>query len=455
MTTNKAKKISQQLKNKKIGKWLIGDYINNGKSALVCKCFFAKKTYAIKIFDKELVEEFGEDDIKMRVERQIQIKDKHHPNLVKIFDGGKCSNTGFYFIIMEFLDQPNLSQEIVRIPRDRIKAIIKQLVKAVLFLQKHKIYHRDIKPDNISISTDYKKVILLDLGVIKPMIPDNDSSYQKKFLGTLQYSPIEYFLATVDDAEGWKAVTYYQIGAVLYDLIERKQMFAEYKHQWGRLSHAVLTIEPEFSAVDVPAELIHLAKKCLIKDKSLRLKIVKWDDFKFRTNEQNNIGEIKKRIQDLTEMKREMKNIENVDLEKNLHKLQKSFENVFMKVCKGNKNVPPFLLQPLLSKQVLEMLVSFDSSEDFALYHPLSIRYRFRILEQIKPVVEIDCAAILADVFPSYEKPKLYSIIYNDVFDEAKFETVFEKSFYSIYDKAIGITGKLVKNIEINLKEKI
>ena len=124
--------------------------------------------------------------------------------------------------------------------------------------------------------------MLLDLGVIRAIANpgDTDDHDAKQFVGTLQYSPPEFLLRTEEDSiNGWRAVTFYQLGAVLHDLIERKTIFSYAFDPYARLVNAVQQDRPDFTATDVPLDLISLAERCLVKDPTARLDLVSWNDF--------------------------------------------------------------------------------------------------------------------------------------------------------------------------------
>jgi eukaryotic-like serine/threonine-protein kinase len=117
------------------------------------------------------------------------------------------------------------------------------------------------------------RAVLLDLGVLKPFgvtgLTDNE---QKQFVGTLQYSPPEFLIRVEDDsAEGWRAVTFYQLGAVLHDLIMKRPIFADQADPYGLLARAVERVVPRIDSREVPADLVVLAASCLQKDPKLRL----------------------------------------------------------------------------------------------------------------------------------------------------------------------------------------
>jgi serine/threonine protein kinase len=146
----------------------------------------------------------------------LSLRGLHHPHLVEIIDGGECEQSGLIYVVMELIEAPNLATVLSDVPRDRIWPMMAQLATAARFLEEHQLVHRDIKPDNIAISQDFATCKLLDLGVIRPVgTAELTDETQRYFLGTLRYSPPEFLLRNEEDTpEGWRAVTFYQMGAV-------------------------------------------------------------------------------------------------------------------------------------------------------------------------------------------------------------------------------------------------
>jgi eukaryotic-like serine/threonine-protein kinase len=163
----KAKELEGVLKGKTIDVWTIGSLVNHGKSAAVFRASSANGPAAIKIFDDELIARYGDDTQFARIERELGLVDRHHPNLVKILGGGFDSITANHFIAMEYLDGPNLKECLAQIPAENIPSLTSQLSSAAQFLETLGYAHRDIKPENIVLLDGYTKLVLLDLGVLR------------------------------------------------------------------------------------------------------------------------------------------------------------------------------------------------------------------------------------------------------------------------------------------------
>ena len=115
------------------------------------------------------------------------------------------------------------------------------------------------------ISGDFSKAILLDLGVLLPIGAESLTDVdQRQFIGTLRYSSPEFLFRQEENTiEGWRAVTFYQLGAVLHDLLMKKVLFEDFTDPFPRLVEAVKSEKPHIASED--HRCVHLANRCLMK----------------------------------------------------------------------------------------------------------------------------------------------------------------------------------------------
>jgi serine/threonine protein kinase len=275
-----AEKLTAELVGQTVGGWLVEKYVNHGKSAAVFVASKGGQTGALKVFDSKIIDRYGREAQRKRIERELSLKGKSHPNLISVHDGGEQED--YLFVVMEYFRGKNLAEVLLDIPASQVRSLIAQIASAAKYLEEVSFAHRDIKPENIGISPDMKSAKLLDLGVIRPFDLSNltDKGDQHHFVGTLQYSPPELLFREEEQSiEAWRAITFYQLGAVLHDLLMRKPLFEEFKEPYPRLVRAVEKKIPLVDNPEADPDLRLLAQNCLAKAPSHRLDTVKWEDF--------------------------------------------------------------------------------------------------------------------------------------------------------------------------------
>jgi serine/threonine protein kinase len=271
--------LQQQLIGVTLDGWTITGSLGFGKSAVVMVGERDGARAAVKVFHPELVERYGRAAQLERIRREISLVGSSHPHVVTILGGGEDKAGAWLYVVMEELPWKNLKEVLIEVDGANIPLLISQLSSAARYLEDKGLAHRDIKPENIAVSEDRKLLKLLDLGVVRPFgatgLTDVDS---RGFIGTLRYSSPEFLRREeVDSIEGWRALTFYQIGAVLHDLIMRKEIFSEYSEPYAILVEAVNDRSPNVAGDDLG--LVRLCKNCLVKDPEARLKLVSWDAF--------------------------------------------------------------------------------------------------------------------------------------------------------------------------------
>lgn len=296
--------MAAQLHGQLVGGWAVGRYLGNGFSAVVLSAERDGQTAALKIIDSEMVERSGAQRQLARILRERELAGHGHAHLVDILDGGQCAKTGHLYVAMELLEPRTLGHVKGSLARTQIGGLIGQLAQAAYFLETRGIAHRDIKPDNTVVSKDNTKVKLLDLGVIHPPSDPNDPSAGTgdSFVGTARYSPSEFLYREEEDTiEAWRAITFYQLGATLYDLLMRRRIFDEFSEPPARLYRAVKEHIPLIDAEDAEPWLVDLARRCLHKDWRVRKELVSWKDFEGPRTPPQSGADIRQRLKNRLE----------------------------------------------------------------------------------------------------------------------------------------------------------
>ncbi len=299
MDKTQAKKFSAELQNlPSVAGWKVHELLGHGKSAVVMRATMNGHQAALKVFHPDWVEEFGVEAQMLRIERERRLIGVDHPNIVKILEAGRCEDCDKIYVVMEYLEGATLRSRLSGTSAAEIERMVESLARAAKFLEDMGVVHRDIKPDNILLVGADCKLVLLDFGVMRPVGDSGatDQMGRPRFVGTHQYAPSEMIHGKVADTlDGWRAVSFYQIGAVLHDLLTRKPLFGDYSHRIADLVTAIDKVPPEIPATVGSAHQIALAKKCLLKDPNERLNLTTWVDFFFSERPKVESAESRKR----------------------------------------------------------------------------------------------------------------------------------------------------------------
>ena len=267
--------------------WKLERVLGSGGSAAVFAIADGQVRSALKVYDPAFLNEENGPAERHRLRLQESLVGHRCNSLVQIesieFDLDTC------FMCMEYLPWIELSTCLTDVPRANIGPLVLQLVDAVRFLEKAGLVHRDIKPHNVMISPDFSKLKLIDLGVIREIagaddrVDGTDHGHRRPFVATAHYSSPEYlFRLREPSSDLWRGLSFYQIGAVIHDLIVGHPLFADEIKTGNRyaVAMAVLSKTPFIpNDPEVSLTLRRLASYCLTKDLDLRLQLVNWEDF--------------------------------------------------------------------------------------------------------------------------------------------------------------------------------
>ncbi|MGB6279660.1 MAG: protein kinase [Syntrophobacteria bacterium] len=180
-----------------------------------------------------------------------------HPNSTKIID--VVEERGQVVLIQEFVEGPSL-RELLEGPleKKRKEKILLQLVDIVAYAHKHRIVHRDVKPENVVVRRD-SVVKLLDYGVAKELKEKDISS---TMVGSRPFMAPEQI-----SGESQIASDVWALGIIMYAVYTGYLPF--YHDNEKILMDLILTIEPRPPREvepDIPVELERIILKCLKKD---------------------------------------------------------------------------------------------------------------------------------------------------------------------------------------------
>src|SRR6201998_3215978 len=204
----------------------------------------------------------------------------NHPNIATIH--GLEQSNGTSYLVMELVSGETLAERVKRegaLPIEEALAICKQIAEALEAAHEKGIVHRDLKPANVKVTPE-GKVKVLDFGLAKAFAGETADSnpsqsptlsavatMQGVLLGTAAYMSPEQARGKAVD----KRTDIWAFGCVLYELLTGKQAFAG--DDITDILAAVVRAEPDWRALPpaTPAKLLDLLRRCLQKDKTLRM----------------------------------------------------------------------------------------------------------------------------------------------------------------------------------------
>src|SRR5262245_8550403 len=144
----------------------------------------------------------------------------NHPNVVQVFDVGQLG--GLHFFSMELMEGGCVQDLLSAAPEGRLTwqeamPLIIDSVRGLVFAEKRGIIHRDIKPDNLMLTSE-QKVKIGDLG----LATSAEGEKEKGIFGT------PHFIAP-EQAQGKElthAADLYALGGTFYRMVTGKTPFS-------------------------------------------------------------------------------------------------------------------------------------------------------------------------------------------------------------------------------------
>ncbi|KAJ3431193.1 serine/threonine-protein kinase fhke-related [Anaeramoeba flamelloides] len=217
--------------------------------------------YAIKIIDKRQFQESNsEEKNKIMGEVNIlhQINHKNVVGLKKVFD-----KEDYLFIVMELAKGGQLSKKILengRYSEEKSRVICKQLLDVIEYLQSKRIAHRDLKPDNILLSSEKSDTFIKvsDFGV-SAILEENQK--MDKVAGTPSFLAPEV-IKSIQGGEYGTECDLWSLGVVMYNVLSGYLPFPED----GAETNLYLKIKRgDFDFPNDPWQNISIAAKNFIK----------------------------------------------------------------------------------------------------------------------------------------------------------------------------------------------
>jgi serine/threonine protein kinase len=207
-----------------------------------------------------------------RFEREAEVASRlEHPNCSTVYAIGQ-TRTGTRWLAMPLLQGRELTTELlVPIGLPRAFDLARQLFAGLEHAHGHGIVHRDIKPDNLFVTTDAEGADLLkivDFGISR-LLQVQASKFRTRMglvLGTPAYMSPEQAAGLEADARA----DLYSAGLVMYEMVSGRKPFPQ-DVDAASLMQMQLDAKPDPLPAKVPPIFAAVVQQLLVKDRDRRI----------------------------------------------------------------------------------------------------------------------------------------------------------------------------------------
>ncbi|MGE0488813.1 MAG: serine/threonine protein kinase [Vulcanimicrobiota bacterium] len=167
-----------------------------------------------------------------------------HPNLATVSD--YFIERGNHYLVMEYIEGRTLSKIVELAPKNiaerRVLTWVGELCDVLEYLhgQTPPVIVRDLKPDNIMLSAQDRKLRLIDFGIAKQSDPRIGTQPIVKGVGTPEYAPLEQYGNSRTDQRS----DLYALGATMLFLLTKVPPPPAFKRQNNSGLHDPRAVNP-------------------------------------------------------------------------------------------------------------------------------------------------------------------------------------------------------------------
>lgn len=232
-----------------------------------------ERQVAIKILKQSLADQ--EDAAERFINEARNAAKFQYPNIVTTLEAGKVN--GLYYIAMQYVNGETVEKQLddgkIFSESEALSIVIKIAGALQLIWNKHRMFHKDIKPANIMLDSD-NEAMLLDMGIAQ------QAGEESLINGEVEGSP---FYMSPEQIQG-KTLTWstdlYSLGATLYHMVTGCVPFYDKSiDQILEMHNNAPYPEPSERAPgsDISPELSGLMKRML--GKTPRKRFSSWEEF--------------------------------------------------------------------------------------------------------------------------------------------------------------------------------
>ena len=222
------------------------------------KCHVLNRYVAIKVLKPEFSSDVSFVS-KFRNEAQ-SAAGLSHPNIVNVYDVGE--DNGIYYIVMELVEGITLKEYIQqrgRLMPDQAIDFTIQIAQGLEVAHAHHTIHRDIKPQNIIVSSKDETLKVTDFGIAKAA---SSNTMTSNAMGSVHYISPEQARGGYSDERS----DIYSLGITMYEMLTGHVPFEGENNVAIALMHIQgEMVSPREYYPDIPTSLEKILMKCTSK----------------------------------------------------------------------------------------------------------------------------------------------------------------------------------------------
>jgi len=228
------------------------------------------RTVAIKIMHAGLGDGSGDDGaFAARFVREARAAARlTHPHVVAVYDQGE--DDGTVFLAMEYVPGHTLRDTVIAeapMPARKALAVMEPVLSALSAAHRAGLVHRDVKPENVLISSDGRQIKVADFGLARAVTSETQHTSTGVLIGTVSYLAPELVTDGTADARA----DVYAAGVLLYELLTGQKPHAGETPIQVAYKHVHADVPPPSRLVPgLPAYVDALVARATARDKSLR-----------------------------------------------------------------------------------------------------------------------------------------------------------------------------------------
>ena len=275
----------------------ISSEIDRGSFSRVYEAYhrYTAVKYAVKVIDRRSLSRKADDAVfrEARILQELQNKHRHPDNTAEGGQSAASAACGFvrlvdffieptrFFLVMDYMaGGPVFDRVLDRhfYTEEDARQLAIKLLKAVAFMHRHDVVHRDLKPQNILLASGDcdTSVKIADFGfaTVCPMLPDEKTGKMTRKVLRQKCGTPSYVAPEVISGKGYsQAADMWSLGVIFFFVLGGYPPFVDYNSRQG-MFHKIMAGDFDFHETDwngVSSQAKEFIRGLLTVDPSKRL----------------------------------------------------------------------------------------------------------------------------------------------------------------------------------------